>query len=62
MLTKRELEILSLLINGRETKEIATALFISVETVSSHRKNLLRKTQSRNTTEMIAMAIKKGWI
>lgn len=61
-LTKRELEILSLLINGSESKEIAAKLFISVETVSSHRKNLLRKTEARNTAEMIAMAIRKGWI
>lgn len=61
-LTKRELEILSLLINGRETKEIASELFISIDTVSTHRKNLLRKTKARNTSEMIAMAIRNGWI
>ena len=61
-LTQREIEILSLLVDGRETKEIAKQLFITNETVSTHRKNLLRKTKARNTSKLIAMAIRKGWI
>ncbi len=61
-LSGREREILSLLVDGKETKEIAAELFISPETVSTHRKNLLRKTQARNTSEMITMAIRKGWV
>jgi DNA-binding CsgD family transcriptional regulator len=61
-LTSREQEILLLLINGQETKEIASALNISPDTVSTHRKNLLFKTKSRNTSEMITMAIRKGWV
>lgn len=61
-LSRREREILSLLTAGKETKEIASELFISAETVSTHRKNLLQKTQARNTTEMVAMAIRNGWV
>ena len=61
-LTNREQEILLLLVNGNETKEIATALSISTETVGTHRKNLLRKTKARNTAEMISMSIRKGWV
>ena len=61
-LSGREREILSLLVDGKETKEIAAELFISPETVRTHRKNLPRKTQARNTSEMIAMAIRKGWV
>jgi DNA-binding CsgD family transcriptional regulator len=61
-LSARESEILSLLVDGKETKEIATALFISPATVSTHRKNLLTKTKARNTAEMIVMAITKGWV
>ncbi|TAG54038.1 MAG: hypothetical protein EAZ27_09765 [Cytophagales bacterium] len=61
-LSDRELQILSLLIDGKETKEIATTLFISPATVSTHRKNLLAKTKARNTAEMIVMAITKGWV
>jgi DNA-binding CsgD family transcriptional regulator len=62
LLTSREHEILLLLINGRETKEIASALNISAGTVSTHRKNLLFKTNSRNTSELISMAIRNGWV
>lgn len=61
-LSGREREILALLVDGKETKEIAAELFISPETVSTHRKNLLRKTNARNTSEMITMAIRKGWV
>lgn len=61
-LSGRECEILSLLVDGKETKEIAVALFISPATVSTHRKNLLAKTKARNTSEMIVKAITKGWI
>jgi DNA-binding CsgD family transcriptional regulator len=61
-LTNREQEILILIVNGFETKEIAKKFGISNETVSTHRKNLLNKTKARNTSEMISMAIKKGWV
>lgn len=61
-LTSREEEILLQLVNGRETKEIASNLCISTDTVSTHRRNLLLKTNARNTSEMIAMSIQKGWI
>ena len=61
-LSVRECEVLSMLVNGKESKEIAATLFISPSTVSTHRKNLLAKTKARNTSEMIVMAITKGWI
>jgi len=61
-LSKREAEILSFLVAGKKTKEIAKALFISEATVSTHRKNLLLKTKAKNTSEMIMLAITKGWI
>ena len=48
--------------NGNETKDIAKALGISRETVSTHRKNILAKTHAKNTSEMISMAIRKGWV
>lgn len=61
-LSKREAEILLLLVDGKKTKEIAVDLFISEATVSTHRKNLLAKTKAKNTSDMIVMAITKGWI
>ena len=61
-LTKREREILSLMVDGKKTKEIAEVLYISEATVSTHRKNLLFKTKAKNTSEMVVMAIMKGWV
>lgn len=61
-LSERESQILTMLIDGKETKEIASTLFISPATVSTHRKNLLAKTKAKNTAEMIVMAITKGWV
>lgn len=55
-LTKREIEILGLLAKGMASKKIADELFISVNTVNNHRRNILEKTQSENT----AMAIQYG--
>jgi DNA-binding CsgD family transcriptional regulator len=55
-LTKREIEILGLLAKGMASKKIADELFLSVNTVNNHRRNILEKTKSENT----AMAIKYG--
>lgn len=61
-ISPRELEVLALLIDGKKTAEISDILFISKETVNTHRKNLLKKTNSTNTASLASMAIKKGWI
>jgi len=61
-LSKRESEILTLLVDGNKTKDIAKALSISEATVSTHRKNLLAKTKAKTTSEMIVMAITNGWV
>ncbi|NER16588.1 LuxR C-terminal-related transcriptional regulator [Spongiivirga citrea] len=53
MLTKRELEIVKLLANSYTTKDIATELFISEQTVSVHRKNILNKLSFVSTAEII---------
>jgi DNA-binding CsgD family transcriptional regulator len=55
-LTKREVEILGLLAKGMASKKIADELFLSVNTVNNHRRNILEKTKSENT----AMAIQYG--
>lgn len=49
----REKQILHLIAEGLTEKEIAERLFISVQTVKTHRKNLLRKTGVRNSMELI---------
>ncbi len=52
-LTDRELEVLQLLIQECTSKEIAEKLFISERTVETHRKNLMRKTNSSGIVGLI---------
>lgn len=56
-LTKREKEILCLICNGRNTKEISEELFISLHTAETHRRNLLSKLDVKNTAEMVKVAV-----
>ena len=58
-LTKREKEIITLVINEFTTAEIAEKLFISVKTVETHRKNLLQKLNVRNTAGLVRIALEK---
>jgi DNA-binding NarL/FixJ family response regulator len=53
-LTEREKEILQLLIKGNSYKEIAAAIFISVETLNSHIKNIYRKLNVHSRSELAA--------
>jgi len=55
-LSKREIEILALIKNGHTSQEIATKLFVSKNTVNTHRKNILHKTNSKNIAELIQFA------
>jgi DNA-binding NarL/FixJ family response regulator len=52
-LSIREIEILGLIMQGLTNHEIAEKLFISFETVRSHRKNILEKTGAKNTAALI---------
>lgn len=56
-LTPRELEILELLTRALSTKEIAKRLFISAQTVSVHRKHILRKLGVNNTAGAVRVAL-----
>lgn len=61
-LTKREKQVLKLLIDGKLSKEIGDILKISKQTVDTHRKNMLHKKNLSNTSELIGKAIRYGWI
>lgn len=61
-LTKKEIEIIKLIAQGLTTKEIAAQNFISVHTVNTHRKNILRKLRINNTSELVMYAVKAGII
>jgi len=60
--TAREQEILIRLIDGKISKQIAAELFISVETVNTHRRNMLSKCGAMNTPELIKLSIENAWI
>ena len=57
-LTKREEEVLQMICKGHTTKEISDMLFISQKTVEGHKTNLLSKTQSKNTINLMLYAFK----
>lgn len=61
-LSEREMEVLECIASGLTTQEIANKLFISKNTVETHRKNLLFKIKARNTAELVKNAYKKGII
>lgn len=61
-LTKREIEILILIVKGYSGKEISNLLILSEHTIRSHRKNILKKTNSRNSKELIRKAFEWGLV
>lgn len=60
--SKRETEIIKLLAEGFTAKEISDKLSISYATVSTHQKNILAKSDCKNTIELVASCIRDGLI
>jgi DNA-binding NarL/FixJ family response regulator len=61
-LTRREQEIMVLLVQGLSNKQIAQKLFISPKTVENHRSNILRKLDLHSTLELVRYAARLGVI
>ncbi len=61
-LTSRELAILRLAARGRRTKDIATALSLSVRTVEAHFTSIFNKLAVSTRTEAIVVAASRGWV
>ncbi len=61
-ISHRERDILRLISFGLTNDEISEKLNISAHTVKTHRKNVMTKTGSKNTTQLIAMCIRQGVI
>jgi two-component system nitrate/nitrite response regulator NarL len=59
-LTTREKEILHLVSRGTTTNSIAAELFISPQTVETHRRNLMQKFEVNNSAALIRKATEKG--
>jgi DNA-binding NarL/FixJ family response regulator len=61
-LTERELEVLRLVARGVSNPDIATALYITVNTVKTHISNILNKLQVDNRTQAATYAVQQGLI
>jgi len=61
-LSSREFEVLKLIYSGYTNQQIAEKLYISKRTAEFHRSNLLSKTNSRNTADLIRFAVENNLI
>jgi two-component system, NarL family, response regulator len=61
-LSKREVEVLRWIANGRSNKEIGSTLYISELTVKGHVRSILEKLGARRRSEAIAIAVKRGLV
>lgn len=59
-LTKRELEIFTLLAEGQSATQIANVCFLSYKTVHVHRSNIMRKLSLANNSDIIHLALRHG--
>jgi len=60
--SKREYEIINLLASGSNSQQIADKLFLSIHTVNTHRRNLLKKSGKLSTNELILSLKERGVI
>jgi len=61
-LSRREIEVLQLIAAGLTNGEIADKLFTSKRTIETHRQNIIRKTQMKNTASLIHFAVSEGLV
>ncbi len=61
-LTKREVEIVQLICAELTMKEIGEKLFLSEQTIQTHRKNLMRKIEAKNSVSIVRFALQNGLI
>lgn len=61
-LTRREIEIIKYLCDDLDSEQIASRMHISKHTVDNHRRNLLRKTNSKSSIGIVKFAFAEGYI
>ena len=59
-LSRREREVLEALARGERTEEMAAGLHLSIHTVRSHTKSVLRKLEARTRAHAVAIAYGEG--
>ncbi|TGE05443.1 helix-turn-helix domain-containing protein [Hymenobacter fodinae] len=60
--SRRELEVLRLVVQDHCNQEIADQLFLSVRTVESHRRALLQKAGAKTLVGLAVQAVQQGWV
>jgi len=60
VLTPREREVLQLLAEGKRTKDVASTLHVSVKTVETHRRQIMRKLDIHSLAELVKYALREG--
>ncbi|OZI08648.1 DNA-binding response regulator [Siphonobacter sp. BAB-5385] len=58
-LSRKERQILTMIAEGLNSREIAEKLNLSIRTVTNHRANMLRKTKVKNTVELVRIAVEE---
>jgi DNA-binding NarL/FixJ family response regulator len=61
-LGRRERAVLQLLAEGHPTGSVAEKLYISVATVETHRRNIMRKLGLHSTAQLVRLAIREGLV
>lgn len=61
-LTCREIQVLNLISYGYSSKIIADNLFLSIETIKTHRRNLLKKMSAINVAHLIRLAAEQNYL
>lgn len=61
-LSRREMEIIRLCLEGLSSKMIADKLSLSIHTVKNHKRNCMEKTLTHNITELINLCIRSHWL
>ncbi len=62
MISKKEREILQLIAEGGKTRDIAQKLGVSIKTIETHRRNIMKKLNIFNVAGLTKFAIKEGII
>ena len=61
-LSKREIEVMDLMIDNKSNTEIGEEIFVSSETVKSHRKNIYKKMGVNNVLDLYKLLLSKGYV
>jgi DNA-binding NarL/FixJ family response regulator len=60
-LTRREIEIIKLIAEGKSSKEMAEIMFLSFRTIQNHRVKIMKKLNLKKNTDLVKYAIHKGY-